>query len=98
MAIEILKPLYSDAPKPYRDGKTPEERRFYSSYRWRKISERHRKTEPLCRECSKQYKVVVGTVVDHIVRRRDGGSDEEENLATLCAYHHNVKRKKESLL
>jgi 5-methylcytosine-specific restriction enzyme A len=97
MAIQILKPLYSEPSTGYRDNKTPEEARFYNSARWQKIRSAHRKIEPCCRECAKSHRVVLGQCVDHIVPKRKGGTDDESNLQTLCNWHHDQKRKRESM-
>jgi 5-methylcytosine-specific restriction protein A len=82
--------------KEYRDTKTAEERRFYSSREWRDKSERHRIDEPLCRECSKRGLYVLGQMTDHIVPIRDGGAPlDDANLQTLCNPCHNAKRQRE---
>lgn len=46
------------------DKKTDEDRDFYQSWRWRKLSEQIRKEEPLCREC---YKNGLRGQVAHLV-------------------------------
>ena len=51
-------------------------------YRWQQIRKQVLKTEPLCRECIKQNKVVAATEVHHIdgdVRNMDWN-----NLSPLC--------------
>jgi 5-methylcytosine-specific restriction protein A len=92
MTVRILRP----EPQPYRDTKTPEERRFYSSYRWQLIRKHHRSEEPFCRECKAQGVIQVAECVDHIVPIREGGSPyDPANLQSLCQPCHNKKRRME---
>jgi 5-methylcytosine-specific restriction enzyme A len=84
-------------PQPaYRDTKTAEERRFYASRRWTELSLRHRRLEPLCRECKRRGITRAGQMTDHIIRIRAGGDCwDESNLQTLCHPCHNAKRQHE---
>ena len=72
---------------------------LYHKNRWRKLSERHRIHEPLCRNCSRFGRVTVGAVCDHV-----NGHPEDETLEqfwagpfqTLClACHSGDKRQLE---
>lgn len=75
------------------DYKTPEESKFYRSNRWRLLSERHRREQPLCQMCAKQGIVKAGSLTDHIITIRKGMDPyDESNLQTLCDYHHQKKR------
>ncbi len=78
-------------------GKTVDERRFYSSWRWTQASLRHRDHEPLCRQCAQNGIVKAGVLVDHIVPIRHGCDPwNEENWQTLCGTCHNRKRQQEA--
>lgn len=77
------------------DTKTPEERGFYSSARWRAIRKAQIQREPLCRDCLARGIVKAAEVADHIVPRRLGGSDEPDNLQSLCWTDHQRKRAQE---
>lgn len=65
---------------------------FYSSSRWRKLSERKRRADPLCEKCLGQDKTTAATEVHHIV-----GVDESEslryewsNLMSVCKSCHDA--------
>jgi len=89
--MAILPPLYV-----YRKPKETKRNSFYDLQRWRKLSKRHRREEPLCRECKKRGIITKGTLVDHIVAMNDGGEKwDEDNLQTLCDICHQVKRQGE---
>ena len=98
--VKIIAPLYRK-PTEYRDAlkrdnKTDQERKFYSSSRWRKASLRHRAIEPLCRSCNEQGRFVEGKLTDHIRPLRNGGDPwDEANLQTLCDSCHQAKRRQE---
>ena len=78
------------------DYRTQEETKFYRSNRWRLLSERHRREEPLCRECAKVNKLTVATCVDHIIPIRQGGDPyNEDGLQSLCDACHARKRASE---
>ena len=94
LAVKIL----TKPSEPYRDNKTADERRFYSSRAWRYTSEQHRLAEPFCRECKREGSLVLSQCVDHIIPIRQGGDPwDAGNLQSLCNFHHNQKRKRESL-
>ena len=78
---------------------SPEERelqRFYRTPAWRNIRKSYITDNPLCHLCSQLGRLTVGTVVDHIVERRDGGENfNYSNLQTLCHRCHTVKTQEE---
>lgn len=41
-------------------------------------------TVVLCEECSRNGKVTVGTIADHIIPKAKGGGDERGNYQLLC--------------
>jgi len=93
-------PQYQPCPTHIRakhpDTKTNEERKLYSSYRWRQVSKRHLEDEPLCRTHLAQGRYVRATVTDHIVAYRDGGGFwDPDNHQSQCDPCHNAKRSKE---
>lgn len=93
--VQSIDALRKPQPK-YRDTKTPDERRFYGSQEWKRIRERHREEEPLCRACDSRGHVKSGDLVDHIKPIRSGGDPTDElNLQTLCNQCHNKKRQGE---
>lgn len=47
--------------------------------------------EPLCRECRKVGRSVLGKIRDHIVPLAESGSDDDENVQPLCASCDRVK-------
>ncbi len=80
----------------YRDTKTDEETRFYSSSAWRRASKAHRQLEPLCRECFTNGRTQLGDLTDHIRPLRNGGAPfDDANLQTLCDACHQAKRQQE---
>lgn len=46
-----------------------------------------------CRTCG-----APGNQVDHIVNVKAGGTDDMNNLQVLCALHHDIKTRQESLV
>lgn len=100
MPVRILPPLRGKPAvyrnSQWRDTKTDDERRFYSSAAWRRTSKQHRLLEPLCRECFKVGVTKLGELTDHITPRRNGGdSFDHDNLQTLCNACHQSKRQQE---
>src|SRR5262245_9515797 len=78
------------------DNKTEEERKFYSSRRWNKVSRDHRKHEPLCRMCSANGIVRQADMTDHIIPIREGGDKwNPANHQSLCNHCHAIKRAQE---
>lgn len=78
-----------------RRSENPEERklnRFYKTQHWRKLRDTYIAKNPTCALCARLGRLTVGTVVDHIVERRDGGEDlNQTNLQTLCHRCHTIK-------
>jgi 5-methylcytosine-specific restriction protein A len=74
--------------------KTPEQRKFYSSYRWVKTSKEHRQLEPLCRRCKAEGLVVPAQLVHHVIPVEEliakGLSVyDHQYLESLCIRCHN---------
>lgn len=71
---------------------------LYRTNRWRKLSEAHRRKEPLCRMCKQDGHIVVGKACDHI-NGHPATETEEQFWAgpfqTLCAEHHSGAKRKE---
>jgi 5-methylcytosine-specific restriction protein A len=82
--------------------KTSEEKAFYSSVAWTETSRQHRISEPLCRECKKEGKIVAGTLVHHdppLAELLTMGESplDDKFLVTLCfACHQKELFKKRS--
>lgn len=69
---------------------------FYRSDEWKAVKKRHLALEPLCRECSKEGKLVRATMVDHIVPIKEGGAPlADTNLQSLCWSCHSRKSAQE---
>ena len=58
---------------------------------WMTIRQAILTTEPLCRVCVSQARVVLAEEVDHILPLECGGSDDPENLQPLCHACHQAK-------
>lgn len=52
--------------------------------------------EPLCRECTKQGRVSLAEIRDHITPLAEGGSDDDSNVQPLCTSCSDAKTKRES--
>jgi 5-methylcytosine-specific restriction protein A len=66
--------------------------RFYSSRRWQRLRNAHYARNPLCKHCESLGRTTPGSVVDHIIERRDGGTSlDPTNLQTLCHRCHAKK-------
>ena len=73
-----------------------EEKRFYSSKRWRLFRAVFRLENPFCVQCKSSGNLVPMELVDHIIPIQEGGSEfEVSNCQSLCHSCHNVKRAKE---
>lgn len=64
-------------------GKESRHKRGYGKEHERIRAEMMR-TIVLCEECTRQGRVTVGTVADHIRRLSDGGTGERSNYQLLC--------------
>ncbi len=70
---------------------------FYQSARWRALRASVLYANPLCCVCSTLGRVVVASVVDHIVPIKDGGARfDPANLQALCVSCHNAKTARET--
>ena len=75
------------------EERVKEDTKFYHTTQWKKLRAWHIGQNPLCILCGRP-----GRVVDHIVPIRLGGDRlAANNLQTMCDYHHNQKRGKESI-
>jgi 5-methylcytosine-specific restriction enzyme A len=73
-----------------------ESTRFYQNGTWKRIRAVKIKASPLCEECQKHGLIEPATVVDHIIRIRQGGSATDmDNLQSLCSTCHNQKSGRE---
>ena len=67
-------------------------RTFYRTQQWRDIRKIKLQISPLCEECKKNGKAVVGKIVDHIIPIKMGGAPFDlDNLQTLCWSCHSRK-------
>jgi 5-methylcytosine-specific restriction protein A len=64
---------------------------------WQKARKAHLASEPLCRMCKKQGKIIAATVVDHIVPHRGHLQLfwDSANWQSLCSSHHNSAKQAE---
>ena len=78
-------------PDAWREGLTTAQRGY--GYRWKKFRESFLSKNPLCVICQAEGKVVVATVLDHIIPHR--GNQEvfwrKGNHQPLCSSHHSQK-------
>lgn len=73
----------------YRSTEAQAYRHLYGSSRWRRMSEAHRRSEPLCRFCLKDGKVTPAAVCDHVVEHKgDENLFWHGELQSLCAPCH----------
>jgi len=71
----------------------------YNDRLWRKLRLIVLAESPLCARCEIMGVVKAATVVDHIVRAKDGGDFyERQNLQSLCTSCHAVKSGREAHL
>jgi 5-methylcytosine-specific restriction protein A len=69
---------------------------FYNSTTWRKMRANYIADNPLCVHCKNKDFIKPATVVDHIIRIKDGGANlDKRNLQSLCAKCHNAKSARE---
>lgn len=64
---------------------------LYRTNRWRKLSEAHRRKEPLCRMCKADGNYIEGKACDHINGHPKDETEEQfwaGPFQTLCAEHH----------
>jgi len=67
---------------------------FYNSQAWRRLSRLQLQREPLCAECMKTGRITPAEITDHIQPIRDGGTRLDlENLQSLCRACHNKKHR-----
>jgi 5-methylcytosine-specific restriction protein A len=76
-------------------------RAFYQSARWHRLSRQFRKANPLCKRCLDKGIVEKGEVVDHIIPLTqwiDMGNDpyDYNNLQTLSKSCHSIKTKEDA--
>lgn len=78
-------------PDAWREGKSSNDIGY--NYRWRQFRAKFLERSPLCVRCQAEGKVVVATVLDHIIPHR-GNSElfwRKGNHQPLCASHHSQK-------
>lgn len=69
---------------------------LYRTHRWRKISERFRKANPLCAYCLKRGRVVASQVADHATPHKgDPNAFYYGKLVALCKTCHDSAKKAE---
>jgi len=78
--------------------KSPEAKAFYADPRWTRASKRHRRQEPLCRQCKKEGWTTKGQMVHHEPSREKivemgGNPFADRYLVTLCNSCHNKTEK-----
>jgi len=70
---------------------------LYNSYKWRKQRRIYLNVNPLCVHCLELGIKTAATVVDHVVRYKEGDDFfDQNNWQPLCERHHNVKSSNES--
>lgn len=81
---------YKDSQRSYNDRRA-ETDRLYKTEKWRKLSVRFRKLNPLCVECERKGLVRHADLVDHIkpVKEHPELFHDWRNLRSLCQRCHN---------
>lgn len=83
--------------EPSPKWQTKEDNSFYHTQIWRSTRKNYLMANPLCENCKKNNMVKAATVVDHILRIKEGGDPlDTTNLQSLCTQCHNAKSAKES--
>lgn len=69
---------------------------FYNSKHWRKLSKLVRQEQPLC-EVAKHFGLTIkADVTDHVIRVEEGGAKlDRNNLMAMSHHYHNIKSGKE---
>jgi 5-methylcytosine-specific restriction protein A len=85
-------------PTAHRQGRN--NRAFYQSARWHKLSRQFRKANPLCKRCLDKGITEVGEVVDHTIPlevwiQQGGDPYDYTNLQTLSKSCHSIKTKED---
>jgi len=82
-------------PIAYRDDRPNASKRGYGS-RWRRARKMHLAENPLCVKCKEKGRIVVATVVDHIIPHKGDMNLfwDSSNWQSLCTKHHSIKTKK----
>ena len=74
-----------------------ERNRFYQRKPWKIARAFHLEIEPLCRSCRVMGRLVIASVVDHILPVGQGGASlDDANLQSLCKSCHNAKTRTET--
>ena len=69
-----------------------DDKNFYNSTAWRRLSRIQLRREPLCAECLRAGRITPAEIADHIQPIRDGGARlDSENIQSLCRACHNRK-------
>jgi 5-methylcytosine-specific restriction protein A len=70
---------------------------IYWSYRWKKLTIRFKRNNPICVHCKTSGRITAMEVVDHILSINHGGDPwDERNLQPLCKKCHDKKSAKEA--
>lgn len=80
-----------DSPTTHRQGRN--NRAFYQSARWHRLSLQFRKANPLCAKCLKEGHTRLGQCADHVIPlvQWTGDPYAVSNLQTLCKSCHSKK-------
>lgn len=72
---------------------------FYHTAEWKALRSEHLLSEPYCRTCRQQGRLIHATDVDHIRPARGDYAllRNRANLQSLCKRHHNEKTGRETM-
>ena len=74
----------------YTDNRESADARGYDS-QWRKVRDRYLRLHPLCERHDKQGRVLVASMVHHIIPLNEGGKKYDfDNLMALCFSCHEI--------
>lgn len=89
---------YCDSCKRPPENRPNANQRGYT-YKWQKASKVFLSQNPLCRQCEKEGRIVVASVVDHIKPHKGNMKLfwDRDNWQPLCVNCHNRKTAKEDM-
>ena len=78
-------------------GQYEARRKLYQTKEWYRLRYKQLRKEPCCKYCDDSGRVVLATVVDHIIRHKGDEAlfFDPDNLQSLCKVHHDSTKQRE---